>query len=371
MDRYNTLMIDGIDTIVYSSVCARCRRFTGMKTGDRVCEAFPGGIPDEIWIGKNPHTAPYPGDGGKMFSPRPGVLPTPGDHSRFHGTLTVTRGEDDTRAPDEVQKGERIYVTPKHPAPPGAKLYRGDRGGVFYFGSRGGKGEGMLDPKRPGKGPAGAPSSRGRPTRPPVPGGPRGRDPDRPETRSGVDRFIRRPERQGVESEFRSIDELRTVLASTKYALISAGRNPKREPDEPEETFQKRHEQLRADLAAAGYTYTQVLGSYGDFEDSFLVMAHDADLAPMLELGAKYNQDSIIWADHGTNYMVYTTDSQDDDGNAIAAGSYLKGEGYEEIDLDAGDYFTEVHLSEAGKNARFSLNFDWDTLHQPEDLKGR
>ena len=39
------------------------------KHGDRTCEAFPGGIPDEIWWGENDHTKPYPEDNGFRFSP--------------------------------------------------------------------------------------------------------------------------------------------------------------------------------------------------------------------------------------------------------------------------------------------------------------
>lgn len=31
------------------------------------CRAFPGGIPDEIAHGNNPHTEPYPGDHGIQF----------------------------------------------------------------------------------------------------------------------------------------------------------------------------------------------------------------------------------------------------------------------------------------------------------------
>lgn len=49
----------------YSPVCTWCRnRHYGP---DHTCKAFPSGIPDEIWEGKNDHTAPYEGDRGFRF----------------------------------------------------------------------------------------------------------------------------------------------------------------------------------------------------------------------------------------------------------------------------------------------------------------
>lgn len=37
---------------------------------ERACEAFPQGIPDEIWIGTVSHRRPYQGDGGLTYSQR-------------------------------------------------------------------------------------------------------------------------------------------------------------------------------------------------------------------------------------------------------------------------------------------------------------
>jgi hypothetical protein len=48
---------------LFSSVCTFCAHYQL----DRTCPAFPGGIPDEIWLGRNGHTAPYPGDNGIQF----------------------------------------------------------------------------------------------------------------------------------------------------------------------------------------------------------------------------------------------------------------------------------------------------------------
>lgn len=35
---------------------------------ERMCKAFPNGIPDEIWIGTISHRRPYSGDGGITYS---------------------------------------------------------------------------------------------------------------------------------------------------------------------------------------------------------------------------------------------------------------------------------------------------------------
>lgn len=67
---------DGLDLNyhlpVFSSVCTRCkhldRSVSRAVTGERArCVAFPEAIPDEIWLGKNPHTTPYSGDNGVQF----------------------------------------------------------------------------------------------------------------------------------------------------------------------------------------------------------------------------------------------------------------------------------------------------------------
>jgi hypothetical protein len=41
-------------------VCASCVHF---KTA-RTCSAFPSGIPDSIWLGRDSHQAPHPGQVG-------------------------------------------------------------------------------------------------------------------------------------------------------------------------------------------------------------------------------------------------------------------------------------------------------------------
>ncbi|WP_048138692.1 hypothetical protein [Methanosarcina horonobensis] len=53
--------------IIYSPVCSYCKHFLWKGRGIHECDAFPEGIPDEIWRGDNDHKKPYPGDHGTQF----------------------------------------------------------------------------------------------------------------------------------------------------------------------------------------------------------------------------------------------------------------------------------------------------------------
>ena len=55
---------------IYSDVCSRCKHLDDSSvfgSGTIRCKAFRGGIPEEIWDGRNPHTASFGDDGGVLF----------------------------------------------------------------------------------------------------------------------------------------------------------------------------------------------------------------------------------------------------------------------------------------------------------------
>lgn len=56
-------------------LCLECRHYV---RSDRVCRAFPRGIPEEIRRGDVDHRDPYFGDGGLQFAP---IYAGPGTHS--------------------------------------------------------------------------------------------------------------------------------------------------------------------------------------------------------------------------------------------------------------------------------------------------
>lgn len=56
-------------------LCLYCARFRRGEVGPAgpTCEAFPAGIPDEIFRMVHDHRRPYQGDQGKQFLLQPGV----------------------------------------------------------------------------------------------------------------------------------------------------------------------------------------------------------------------------------------------------------------------------------------------------------
>jgi hypothetical protein len=54
--------------------CATCARFNRDDESRETCDAFPDGIPEEIFSGQNDHRRPYPGDKGLTWKAVPGYI---------------------------------------------------------------------------------------------------------------------------------------------------------------------------------------------------------------------------------------------------------------------------------------------------------
>lgn len=156
------------------------------------------------------------------------------------------------------------------------------------------------------------------------------------------------------------------IIETGRFALVSAGENWKSESGLSEEFLKERHEQLKQQLVADGFQFTQVKGVYnGGQEDSFLVWIHDADREHTKKLGEKYNQDSVIYGENGTYEAHYTTG--EDKGKMEETDSPW----VDQTDVDfskeeyAGDFYTEVPLAD-GSSFRFKLRlFEEGAVNTP------
>lgn len=68
-DKDELIYLDGDEDDILPKVCFRCNHHAATEGAPwRSCAAFAK-IPASIWLGKNPHTKPYRGDGGIRFEP--------------------------------------------------------------------------------------------------------------------------------------------------------------------------------------------------------------------------------------------------------------------------------------------------------------
>lgn len=178
------------------------------------------------------------------------------------------------------------------------------------------------------------------------------------EVQKVLKKYSRREAGHGIETEIDDERELEVIISQTKFALISAGPNSD-EHDLDDSFFRERHNKLRDELKRRGYVFTQVLGMYEGYEDSFLVMTHDADRAEMIELGGMMNQNQVIYVDHGQNEMITTRGDR--------KGAAVAGQGFSWVEPEAEDFYTSVFLDGRNASVNFALKFD-DTEYD-EDVE--
>lgn len=148
--------------------------------------------------------------------------------------------------------------------------------------------------------------------------------------------------------------EVTTLLRHGIVGFISAGTNPNsmEEKKLSDNDIKAREKHLRDDLVKQGLKFVKVTGKYGEVEDSYMVMVPNVKDKELIELGKRYNQDSVIYSDHGKNKLIFTTGEN--------AGKSYNGNGFQILNNDAEDFYTEV-ATKKGK-LRFSLKFDFSKL---------
>jgi hypothetical protein len=141
------------------------------------------------------------------------------------------------------------------------------------------------------------------------------------------------------------------LLKKGVFGLISAGRNPASTLDRhlTDKEIEHRYQDLQNDLKGKGLKWVKVRGNYDGEEDSMMVLNPDIHREELVELGTKFNQDSVIFTDHGKNELIYTTGQHKGERN--------EGSGFKETP-DADNYYTD--LKTAKGHIKFSLNFDFD-----------
>ncbi len=168
-------------------------------------------------------------------------------------------------------------------------------------------------------------------------------------------RIRRRPEGEGAEIELNE-QELHHILNGGKYALVSAGPNPRIDShkDMTEDDKTRRHEKLRGELEERGYMHTGVVGHYEGREDTFLVMIHDANREDVRRLGEMFQQDTVIYSEDGKHELHYTH------GENHKKNLCSEGKGWE-VKPDAKDLFTHMKHPDGG-STKFALNINFKEL---------
>lgn len=162
-----------------------------------------------------------------------------------------------------------------------------------------------------------------------------------------------------------SKEDFSDVISNGEFTCISAGPNTN-DPEDVErcknhEYLRNRHESLRKDLDKLGVKYTEIVGSYGGEEPSFMITHdlkgkvsqkkkdnsylvsgnqysnEDGIIEKLNNLGKKYNQDSVAHGKNGIMEWHYTTG--ENAGKRIVTGIEIQNS------IDDDDFFSETRIS--------------------------
>lgn len=176
--------------------------------------------------------------------------------------------------------------------------------------------------------------------------------------------FASRPE---IVANSISLAEMRGILDSGSFAIISAGRNPNNQKDMElsNEDIRLREQELISLISAKSYQYLPVQGHYGgEVEHGYIVYApvspgassyvtQTVDVATLVHFGQKLNQDSVIFTDRGKNSLIFTTGKD-------ACRAYM-GTGWSHVPYDSTDNYSVIKTSE-GSELRFTLVLNTNML---------
>ncbi len=158
---------------------------------------------------------------------------------------------------------------------------------------------------------------------------------------------------------------LNNIMHGQVDSVISIGiitaENPMQNPLSSEEN-KNRNDMLRSDLRRGNLGFVQIKGKYGVIENPFFVMNITKTMC--IELGNKYNQESVIWGS-----------KQDNDGGLALKFEYIEGETTTQersVVIGSGDelenadnYYSEV------KGRRFLIPFFDDNYVHKQNVRGK
>ena len=94
-------------------MCFHCRHYRGIdsKIGDDVCDAFPKGIPKEIFSYYYDHRLPFPNDNGIRLEPNPKHYTDEEEFNRVADLFTTKTMPDVKRIEEHKKEAIRMGIS--------------------------------------------------------------------------------------------------------------------------------------------------------------------------------------------------------------------------------------------------------------------